>query len=57
MNHLIFLNFQKVENKFNVNFKKTLTLSEFGLKNNEFFWWRTIDFSDIKGDKGGGEFH
>ena len=52
MNHLIFLNFQKVENKFNVNFKKTLTLSGISLKNNEVFWSELWDFSDIKGDKG-----
>ena len=44
---------KKVENKFNVNFKKNFnSLWNWSLKNNEVFWSELWDFSDIKGDKG-----
>ena len=44
---------KKVENKFNVNFKKNFnSLWNWSLKNNEIFWSELWDFSDIKGEKG-----
>ena len=44
---------KKVENKFNVNFKKNFnSLWNWSLKNNEVFWSELWDFSDIKGEKG-----
>ena len=44
---------KKVENKFNLNFKKNFnSLWNWSLKNNEVFWSELWDFSDIKGDKG-----